>query len=496
MSRKQRISLAVSALLVLAAVTIVSQPTVCQAKGNQKESAVTNSDRIQPHPENPRYWQYNGRPVLLLGGSKDDNLFQVPELKEHLDLLASVGGNYVRNTMSARIISGFEVQAFKKLSNGKYDLNQWNDEYWNRFEALLKLASEREIIIQIEVWDRFDYTDRGRFKSWKNSPYNPANNINYTSGESGLATTYSKHHPGANKQPFFYTVPKMDNNIVLRKYQEAFVDKMLAYSLRYGNVLYCMDNETSGSPIWGAYWSRYIKSKAAEAGVEVHTTEMWGPYDLMHDHHKRTYDHPEIYSFCDVSQNNHNRGQKHWDNIEKVRAYLTPIRPINSVKIYGSDEPYRIAPPGARDRVGGRYGWDRDGLERFWRQIFGSMASSRFHRPPSGLGLTKKAQAHIKSMRMLTDKMDIFTCEPHNDLLSNRKKNGAYAIANPGKEYAVYFPNGKPVDIDLRAAKGAFRARWLDIPRNQWTKKETLDGRNTVTLTPPGEGHWAVLICR
>ena len=144
--------------------------------------------------------------------------------------------------------SGFEVQAFKKLPNGKYDLNRWNDEYWNRFEALVKLTSEREIIIQIEVWDRFDYTDHGRFESWNHSPYNPANNINYTPEESGLATSYPKHHPGADKQPFFHTIPKMDDNKVLRRYQEAFVDKMLSYSLPCGNVLYCMNNEMERPP--------------------------------------------------------------------------------------------------------------------------------------------------------------------------------------------------------------------------------------------------------
>jgi len=35
-----------------------------------------NADRIQPHVKNPYFWQYAGRPVLLLGGSDDDNLFQ------------------------------------------------------------------------------------------------------------------------------------------------------------------------------------------------------------------------------------------------------------------------------------------------------------------------------------------------------------------------------------------------------------------------------------
>ena len=33
-----------------------------------------NSDRIQPWSENPRYWQYKGKPLLLIGGTKDEPL--------------------------------------------------------------------------------------------------------------------------------------------------------------------------------------------------------------------------------------------------------------------------------------------------------------------------------------------------------------------------------------------------------------------------------------
>ena len=31
-------------------------------------------NRIQIYSENPRYWQYKGKPVLLIGGSVEDNL--------------------------------------------------------------------------------------------------------------------------------------------------------------------------------------------------------------------------------------------------------------------------------------------------------------------------------------------------------------------------------------------------------------------------------------
>jgi hypothetical protein len=64
--------------------------------------AADDADRIRPWDQDPRYWQYRGQPVLLLGGSKDDNLFQIPDLKEHLDEMAACGANYIRNTMSDR----------------------------------------------------------------------------------------------------------------------------------------------------------------------------------------------------------------------------------------------------------------------------------------------------------------------------------------------------------------------------------------------------------
>ena len=158
--------------------------------------------RIRPWSHNPSFWQYQGRPVLLLGGSKDDNLFQVPDLTEHLDAMARAGANYIRNTMSDRRDGGFEVYPFQQLPDGRYDLTQWNPDYWQRFEDMLRWTQERGIIVQIEVWDRFDYSR----DHWRPHPYNPKNNINYTYESSGFAREYPAH-PGRNEQPFFYTTP-------------------------------------------------------------------------------------------------------------------------------------------------------------------------------------------------------------------------------------------------------------------------------------------------
>ncbi|MEZ6073352.1 MAG: hypothetical protein R3C10_24530 [Pirellulales bacterium] len=170
-------------------------------------SRAADDDGLRPYVENPSYWQYRGEPVMLLGGSDDDNLFQYPQLREHLDAIRAAGGNYIRNTMSDRHDRGNEVYAFAQRDDGKFDLDQWNDEYWKRFDDMLRWTAEREIFVQIEVFDRFDYTDSGGRDHWQRHPYNPKNNVNYNYKQSGFARKYPDH-PGSNRQPFFFTTPE------------------------------------------------------------------------------------------------------------------------------------------------------------------------------------------------------------------------------------------------------------------------------------------------
>ncbi|MCC6795570.1 MAG: hypothetical protein IT366_10660 [Candidatus Hydrogenedentes bacterium] len=437
---------------------------------------------ISPWPDNPWYWCYKGDPVLLLGGSDDDNLFQWPEDKliPQLDRLANAGGNVIRNTMSDRKDKGFEVYPFKQRDDGKYDLSKWNDEYWSRFERMLRETSKRKIFVQIEVWDRFDYTDSGS-ERWQIHPYNPKNNVNYTYDESGFAERYSDH-PGANRQPFFFTTPNQRNNEVVLKYQQRFVEKMLQLSLQYDHVLYCMDNETAAEEEWGKYWAQFIKERAAKLRRHVYVTEMWDDWDLTADRHKRTFDHPELYDFVDVSQNNHNEGEKHWDNFLFVRQYLLKHpRPMNTTKTYGAD--------------GNKFGHtDQDGIERFWRHLLAGAASMRFHRPDSGLGLNDKAVAAIRAARKLESKIPLWVVKPANELLKDREENEAFLAANPGKAYAVYFPAGGSVQIDLTAANGALTVYWIDIATGEWGPEQPAAGGQNSTLATPSKGNWAAAI--
>ena len=88
--------------------------------------------------------------------------------------------------------------------------------------------------------------------------------------------------------------------------------------------------------------------------------------------------------------------------------------------------------------------------------------------------------------------------EPHNGLLSNRAENEAYTFANPGQEYAVYFPNGGSVDINLGVGEAvdtkSGTIRWLNISKSEWGQEEEIHFSGSITVSAPTEDHWAVLI--
>jgi len=433
---------------------------------------------IQPYAKNKRYWQYNGEPILLVGGSVDDNLFQLPDLENHLDAIKAAGGNYIRNTMSDRPDHGSEVYPYKQLEDGRFDLDQWNPEYWIRFENLLKESAKRDIIVQLEIWDRFDHSR----ENWEPSPYNPKNNINYSYEESGFEESYPEH-PGKNRQPFFFTTPEQRNSRLILGYQRRFVDKILSYSLNYDNILYCQDNETSGEEAWAIYWANFLHARANAARKAICLTEMWDSWDLKNEVHLRTLNHPERYEFIDASQNNHNSGEKHWDALVWTRNYTAAApRPINSVKVYGAG--------------GNKFGHtDQDGIERFWRYLTGGAASVRFHRPPSGLGLSEKAIASIQSVRFLERFLKLWNLQPAQELLGKRDENEAYLAADPGNGYALYFTNGGSVSLDLSAFPEPFALHWISIDAGKLESTATIKGGGKRTITTPTKsGNWVAAV--
>ncbi len=441
---------------------------------NRKDEPVTREIAISL--EHPQYWMYKGEEILLLGGSVEDNLFQIDNLEEQLDLLKSCGGNYVRNTMSSR--DEGNVWPFRMTLDGLYDLDEWDPEYWRRFEYFLQETHERGIIVQIEIWATFDfYRD-----NWARNPFNPKNNNNYSAERVELPLEVPTH-PIYTDNNFFRSVPGQMSLLKLLEYQQKFVDKILSYTLNYDHVLYCMDNETSVTSDWGNFWARYIRKRGLENGKFLQTTEMWDPWDLGHVAHRETMDHPEIYSFVDISQNNHNSGETHWQNgLAQIRHLkeINALRPCNNVKIYGND--------------GGRHQTTQNAIESFIRNVMFGAASARFHRPASGQGLNLIARQVIKSMRMATGEMDFFNGEPLDEIIIEKEPNEAYCRGINGKEYLIYFTNGGKIRLDLSYGGAKSRIRWMNIKDSEWEQEAEIDLGEDVEIVCPGKGNWLALI--
>jgi hypothetical protein len=431
--------------------------------------------------DNPFYWARKGQPILLLGGSDEDNLFNDPRLWDNLDTLQRCGGNYVRCTMSSR--DEGNVWPYAKV-RGQYDLRHFDAEYWSRFERFLKLTRERDIVVQVELWATFDFYR----EEWRRNPFNPARNANYaadgsdSAGATRLVPEWD-HHPAGKVQPFFYSPPALNNDPILLTYQQAFVRQVLDLTLPYDHALYCLDNETSARPEWAWYWAGFILDEVARRGKRIHLTEMWDDWDLREEQHRATVERPDLFSFVDISQNNWQVGQTHTDRILWMRELLLGSeagpRPMNNVKVYGRPRPRGHAELSLS-------------LDRYWQNIFGGCASTRFHRPDSGLGLNDIAQKMIRAARAFTDAFDIFHCSPRPDLLSERAENEAYCLADPGHVYALYFPTGG--EVVLHTAGGPFDLHWLDLKTATFGPAKRVGTAAVRLRTPDTSQVWLALL--
>ena len=467
-------------------------------------SPEANEYGIHIYSNNPSYWSYNGAPTLLLGGTKEDNIFQIDDLEAHLELLSSVGGNYIRCTLSSR--DEGNLKPYSRNEKGLYDLTKPNPLYWERLMKLFDISKKLDIIVQIEIWATYDfYWGDNR---WANNPFNPKLNVNYDVAQSKLPDTIA--YPAQSKvNPFFESIPELANNEVLLPYQKDFVNRVLEISLNYDHILYCIDNETNAHYSWGQFWSKYLQEQARVQGKEIYITEMWDHWDPTNGAVKGAkvqhpdmggwyaeYTNPDLhhnsnyafslrdtlsYNFIDIANHNAQDGQTHFDTGYWVRQQIInsgKIRPVNNVKIYGADISQEWS------------GSVKEGEQRFWRNIFAGHASARFHRPSAGIGLNKLAQANIKSMRELTNEVDLFQLEPANELFGDRKSNEAYCLGNGKDQFLVYFPDGGVVQLNI--PEGTYSVKGLLIDKTFWLDPKTITYPGVIVA--PQDEAWAFVI--
>ncbi len=472
---------------------------------------------IEIYPKNPTYWQYNGKPTMLLGGTDDDALFQwagdMDLLCHQLDLLQSCGGNYVRCTMSSRepdsLVCPPRVQPYQRLSNGKFDLDKWNNEYWERLEVFLSECRKRDIIVQIEVWATHDlvHVRPNRAYSWPSHPLNPKNNINY-----GYApkTVFPEKPKGQLNDAFYQTIPILKHDPIVFKYQQAFVNELLSHCLKYDNVLYCVDNELRPQhPYqWAHYWAEYMTNRAQMSGKTIYVSEMHRDFTtprnkkltrierMVGGKFSAIFDYPEIHPFMELSETStrYSEYDELWKNMETIREYTADSpRPMTHVKVYGGGDKSTF-----RER--------RPTIHRFCEFVCAGRSAVRFHRPvrggENGMGLNSAAQACLKAVRKFCDSIKPWQCKPNLKLLLDRDENEAYLLANPGVAYGILMTGSYGdgvVRLNTSNHSGKYVLTWINLETGKQLKMETINASDEIRIKTPARGSkygWLVTLIK
>ena len=383
------------------------------------------------------YWLVDGWPTLLRGGSSEDNQFQWPldRLTPELDLLASCGGNFIRNTMSDR--DEGDVKPYEH-DGSRFLLDRFNDEYFRRLDTFLAETAKRGIVVQLTLWDQHDCTG----ESWKAYQWNPENN--------GIGLHGSRIYDPID---LYATVAR--RNALVLPYQTKLVDRILDLTLAWDHVLYNITNEGWAGIEWELHWARRIHYRAARAGKRVYVTTMEHGAEMSVD---AVIEHPDAFDYFEVSQANNAatgyRGRDHYEYLLRLRekAALAGIdRPFVSEKVYGSDESGKSS-----------FGDADEAVRRFWHHLFAGTGVIRFHRPTAGIGLGERAQATLRAVSMLLEAFDLSSSSPRIDLAVG---SGACALRDGEGRTAVYFPQGSSAD-PADAFHG--EASWLDLSRARW----------------------------
>ncbi len=200
---------------------------------------------VSLHPDNPRYFLFRERPLVLLAatehyGSVINRAF---DSKRYLDDAAAK-----HQTMTRTFLLFREQQSARNPSSPckpespdfvtpwprtgpgraidgelRYDVDQWNPEYFRRLHAFLSRASELGIVVELTLFSN-TYGDG----VWALNPLRAENNLQ-----------------GVGKVPW-YEYTTLHNSSLLGR-QLAYAVKIVEETSRYDNVYYEICNEPGGN---------------------------------------------------------------------------------------------------------------------------------------------------------------------------------------------------------------------------------------------------------
>lgn len=226
--------------------TLVLLLTVVQSCTEQQKS---NGTVLCLHPENPNYFMFQGNPILLISSAEHYGALmnKAFDYVRYLNTLHEEGMNYTRlftgpysetgslffwisnNTMNPspeNWITPWE----RDPETGIFNLEVWDQEYFERLRSFITLAAEREIVVELTLFSSY-YADA----HWFNSPF-----------------YFNRNLSDLDSIPLQRSNTLYNGNLI--HYQEKYVRKIVREVNSFPNILFEIQNEPwSDNPNLAAY---------------------------------------------------------------------------------------------------------------------------------------------------------------------------------------------------------------------------------------------------
>lgn len=433
---------------------------------------------LRVHPSNPRYFaDASGRAVLLTGSHTWNNLQDIWDegrpaafdFNAYLDFLARHDHNFIRlwrweltrwdepaeagKPARKRVA---ENHPWRRTGPGaaldggpRFDLRRFDEAYFDRLRTRVAAAQDRGIYVSVmlfEGWGLQHLTN-----GWRAHPFHAENNVNGIDGD--------PDRDGFGTETHTLRLP------AVTRVQEAYVRKVVETVGGFDRVLYEIANESGTySTEWQAHFVRYVHDLEQRRG-KSHPVGMTFQYSR----------NPE----CRGTNANLFRSPADWisPNPDAGRFnYRTNPPPALGAKVIVSDTDHLWG-------IGGTSAWVWKSFLRGANPIF----MDPYGRGVLEAGPDSKWEPVRRAMgvaRRLSEQVDLAAMTPRLELAGS-----GYCLAEPGRAYIVYLPDGGPVAVDLSGASGPFEARWIHPVEGTATKaKDAVEGGARRTLSAPFPG--------
>lgn len=440
---------------------------------------------ISLDPANPHYFLFRGRPTVLITSTEHYGAvlnmdFYYPAYLNELhrwgfNLTRLFSGVYVEDPMAFHIARNTLAPAPLRFicpwarstqpgyagGGNKFDLHQWDPAYFHRLKNFVAQAGKLGIVVEVVLFCPY-YHDQ----QWDLSPLKSGNNIQDVGDMPRTRVLTLQNGP-------------------LLGIQDAMVRKIVTALRNFDNVYYEVCNEPYFGGVTVAWQNHIIDTiRKTEATFPARHLIAQG---ISNGSKKILNPSPYVSIF------NFHYSQPHRSvamNFGLRRAIADDETGFRGT----GNSPYR------------QEGWDfilaggsvYDNLDYSYTV---GHENGTFKFPPSqpgGGGHTLQAQLSI--LKKFIASFDFVHMHPDaTDIKAEGKAAKVYALAQPGKAYAVYVDGGGPQTILLcNVPPGRYRAAWIDTHTGQVDKSEEVshaEGRLAL-VSPPYHNDIALRIVR